>query len=225
MELEKFSNYINFNWNQYKESITEISKNKKSSLVVSDKELFNFDKIKDDIYKQKKVKPTSVDGLQITGKEVNLIEFKSGFEDKISRDKLNPDKAKCDVLGDICDDYWKVFFSKRDLEKQELIDSIKMKAVESYMTLEKMIYPAINIKNKDILPNLIVVIDSNPSDSMEYILGDLAKRTPPKNNMIGKVNEALVRFQNQNDFNGNSFYYNHITVMSVAEYECKINES
>ena len=47
MAAQDVKNYADENWNQYLESITELSKEQKNgnALVTSDKQMYNFDKI------------------------------------------------------------------------------------------------------------------------------------------------------------------------------------
>lgn len=52
MAAQDVKNYADENWNQYLESITELSKEQKNgnALVTSDKQMYNFDKITKKIY-------------------------------------------------------------------------------------------------------------------------------------------------------------------------------
>ena len=52
MAAQDVKNYADENWNQYLESITELSKEQKNgnALVTSDRQMYNFDKITKKIY-------------------------------------------------------------------------------------------------------------------------------------------------------------------------------
>lgn len=92
--------YAQNNWNRHKKSITVISETGKTdnqgnpiSLVKSDLMIYCFDDISENIYQDKrKDKTASVDGMIITNEVVYLVEFKSGFKRKITKE--NFDKTK-----------------------------------------------------------------------------------------------------------------------------------
>ena len=79
------------NWSGYKKSVTDISKSKDASLVENDMELYCFDDICANLYDHDK-KPTSADAFIIDGKNIELVEFKSGFKNKLT--KKNFDKER-----------------------------------------------------------------------------------------------------------------------------------
>ena len=127
----------------YKKTITEISKSGTSkALVESSKEIFCFDDISRDLYKRKDCLPTSADGIIITdNKKIYLVEFKSGFKKIITKQNWNDEKAMCELINQTCPNYKNLFLKNQDMETEQLIDSIRDKAVESYITLEKRIFP------------------------------------------------------------------------------------
>ena len=109
------------NWSGYKKSVTELSKSKDASLVENDMELYCFDNICTDLYEQNK-KPTSADAFIINGKNIELVEFKSGFKNKITKKNFDRERGKCPKTQEICKDYWKLFEKKRKifLQKQKI---------------------------------------------------------------------------------------------------------
>ena len=43
---------------------------------------------------------------------------------EITKENFNTERGKCQKIGEICEDYWKLFFDKRKKEVNELILSI-----------------------------------------------------------------------------------------------------
>ena len=76
MAAQDVKNYADENWNQYLESITELSKEQKNgnALVTSDKQMYNFDKITKKIYaKRSNGVPTTADALAISKKHIQIV--------------------------------------------------------------------------------------------------------------------------------------------------------
>lgn len=76
MAAQDVKNYADENWNQYLESITELSKEQKNgnALVTSDRQMYNFDKITKKIYaKRSNGVPTSADALAFSKKHIQIV--------------------------------------------------------------------------------------------------------------------------------------------------------
>ena len=86
MIIKNLHAYATSNWSDYEEEIREVSKSEGKSvpLVDSGEKVYNFDKISLEIFGEAK-KPTSADGITITKKCVELVEFKTGFYRKITK--------------------------------------------------------------------------------------------------------------------------------------------
>lgn len=206
------------NWSGHKKTVTDISKSRDSSLVENDMELYCFDDICSDLYNEDK-KPTSADALIIDGKNIELVEFKSGFKNKITKENFNVERGKCLKVGKICEDFWKLFFEKRKKEVNELILSIRIKAVESYITLEKIIFPCCQSSDEAMRLQFLVVIDEDSVDGMEDTLADLASVSKVKDNVYSSIRTSLKRFINCQDSRGNQYFYDEIKVLSVTDFE------
>ena len=185
-------------YGDYLKTVRELSSNGKKSLVEDDCRQYAFDDLSEQVFPTGK-KPTSEDGLAVLKMEILLTEFKTGFRDKIS--VINQDLLKCcDDEAKTCREYGKLLIRKRTLEKKELLDSIKMKAVESYLTLEKKFFPKCdeiiqgeNLKTvRGYKIKYCVVIDDYV-DSMEDTLAEMAHH-PVETNSITMVRNALNRF-------------------------------
>lgn len=173
MAAQDVKNYADENWNQYLESITELSKEQKNgnALVTSDRQMYNFDKITKKIYaKRSNGVPTSADALAFSKKHIQFVEFKSGFKKKITKNTMDKEKAKCDKTNAFCNDYWNLFFKNQETETIGLINSLQMKAADSYMTLEKQILPMCQSDIDRVLVDLWVIIDEDEIDYMEDTL-------------------------------------------------------
>ena len=172
------------NWSGYKKSVTYISKSNQSkgrSLVENDMELYCFDDICAKLYDQDK-KPTSADAFIINGKRMELVEFKSGFKNKVTKENFDKERGKCPKTKEICTDYWDLFLKNRKKEVDELVLNIRIKAVESYITLEKNIFPRCPPSEAPMKVEFLVVIDEDSVDEMEDALADLAGVAEVKDN-------------------------------------------
>lgn len=213
--------YANETFDKHLCSITELSKRDNGkSLVKSKKELYNFDAISKTLYSSDKC-PASADCLCVTKTTVHLIEFKAGFKKKITKENLDKKKAICKHIGIPCDDYWDIFFKNQDKETKELITSIRFKAMESYLTIEKQILPhceELMSDQKKMQIKLIIVIDEDGIDSMEDTLAEFSKRTTKSNNCFAQINASLKRMKKQQDAQGNDYFYDDIDVISGKDF-------
>lgn len=127
---------------------------------------------------------------------------------------------KCRKTNQLCEEYKKLFFDNQERKIKELIASIRMKAIESYITLEKHILPECQ-DTEPLLIKLIIVIDAEPSEVMEDTLcilaGDHAKCG--SDNIFNSVRRALSRLIKVKSVNDLDYFYDDIIVVSVADYE------
>lgn len=221
MEIRDVKIFADNRWQEYKASITDISKsgNCNGSLVQSTEVIYSFDQICQFLFSNDRC-PSSADGLAFTKKALLLIEFKSGFKQNITKDNYDPDKAKCEYSGEPCPYYYQLFRENRKLKREELIHSIRLKAIESVVTLEKHVFPCCckDFREKRIPINFIVVIDGYFTEGIEDILATLAKSPCPGENVYNSIKQALSRLMGNQDYNRNIYYYDKIEVMSCAEF-------
>lgn len=214
--------YADNNWAAYKESISLISKSGSNhgSLVNSEKKIFNFDKISIALNHPKRL-PTSIDGLRITSETLELVEFKRGFKQIITTSNYDPKKIYCEHLGAECTDYRELFFKNQDTEREQLIHSLRLKAIESFVTMEKLILPLCeNLETQQSLNlKLTVVIDEDGIDSMEHTLTSLSGESNPVDNCYDRIKRSLSRLANNLDACGKTYYYDLVEVFSVNEYQ------
>ena len=209
-------------WERCLKTVTELSKDKRTgrSLVESEKLLYDFDEICGLLFPEDK-KPASADGLEITPREVRLIEFKSGFHKKITREDFDEVEGRCDTTGKVCEKYWKMFSQKQAKETAELLSSIRFKALESYLTLEKLL-SSCQGTDRPLRLVLIVVADVDAVDGMVDILEDLSKRGQGSRNSLEQIRSSLKKYA-QADERGNTYCYDRIDVLDPSQYASRVN--
>ena len=161
MSIASLESYLEENYATFKESASVVAQSDKraKNLISSDHKLYNFDKISEAIYSTNS-KSCSVDGLRVNDGFLEFIEFKTGFLRRLTRENWTPEIGTCDYKKGICDEYWKLYWKLDKKEREELIDSIKDKAIESFITYEKHIF--LRLSEHDRIPlRLIAVIDGN----------------------------------------------------------------
>lgn len=209
-------------------TITELSKRSDSgkSLVCSESKLYDFDKISQGFF-DASCCPASIDAIFATMEEVVFVEFKSGFKKTVKKDSLNSEKAKCKEVTSkeyVCTDYWDLFFKNQKNETTILIDSLKLKAVESYFTLEKKVFSnCVELESGRKIPiKYYVVIDEDGIDVMEDTLGALSGVSASENNSFENIRKSLKRYINPKDAEDEQYLYQEIYVLSVKEFLKKV---
>ncbi len=255
MTNHNLSDYLESKYSDTQKTITEISKpdNGKVSLVNCNKKMYCFDDISGSIYSNGK--PTSIDGVKVIGKDIFLVEFKSGFRQNITKNNFDVTKMTCprfeskcsEVNGeecsefkildvketicrktgskcyksvDYCTDYGNLFLKMQIANKEELRQNIRMKVIETYITLEKEIFPKCNLLDNECKLNLIIVIDGNGDDANVAILEDLSgKKVDDTENDFINLKKSLAKYVNNKDCIGNSYYYDTIQIMNPSQFK------
>lgn len=101
-----------------------------------------------------------------------------------------------------------------------MITAIRDKAIESYITLEKKLFPkCIELtSSQKYRLEFIVVIDENELDNMEATLGDLCSKEKLSDNCFSDIRNSLKRCIKQKDANDCDYYYDDIRVMSFSDF-------
>ena len=219
--------YATERWGDYIVSVTEASKSQSgTSLVTSDVVIYCFDDICKSFFSGRDI-PTSADGLQFPKGCVELVEFKSGFKQRITKEKFDPEKGTCKKANPpvICADYWETFWALQDKKKSQLIESIRAKAIESYILLEKHILPLCEDLEDGQKPQLVftVVVDEDGVDGIEDTLAELAEVELKTGNSLSSIRQALKRLVNRRDANGLPYLYDRVEVLSAKDFENRIN--
>ena len=212
------------NWGDYKTTVSVASKSSSGiPLVESDFEIYNFDTICQSLFPGTE-NPTSADGIRFSNNNIQLIEFKSGFKQKITKNNFDIEQAKCDETGKVCDSYWELFWDNQKRKIKELISVIRLKAIESYVVLEKHVLPACDDNETGKLSRIkfTVVIDEDSVDGIEDTLAELSGTEPETNNVVTSVRQALKRLSNCKDLEGHTYFYDEIEVLTAKDYQNSI---
>lgn len=213
--------------NNFIKPISDISKSDKRNAPLVDRpeKIFCFDTICDDIYK--KNKPASVDGLFFCKNIAYFVEFKKGFKKKITKDNFC--QSDCPTYKIPCNDYKQLFFDKQKLETSKLISSLKFKAIESYITLEKQILPRCQNSGKCSFV-LFVVVDIDAVEEYESILSEASEGYTPSqtkvNNELNDLSKSFQNYRRKQDKHSPTcdYFYDDIKVMSAKEFEQRFDE-
>lgn len=216
-----------WNGNNFIKPISDISKsdNGNSPLVDRPEKIFCFDLICEDIYK--KNKPASVDGLFFCKDTAYLIEFKKGFKKKITKENFH--QENCPTYNTPCKDYAPLFFKNQKMETEALVSSLKFKAVESYLTLEKQILPCCQDSGNCRLV-LFVVVDIDAVEEYESILYEASEGNASfqskVNNDLNSISQSFQNYRRKQDKHSPccDYFYDDIKVMSVKEFEQRFDE-
>ena len=208
-----------------KETYTALSKPDcagRQSLIISDiKDAYNFDKITQLFFPR--VYPSSADAILFKGRNIYLIEFKTGFE----RAKFDRKRCTCEHMnGQICDDYAGLFQRHQKNIDKELKANLFQKAAESRWVLDKHLLPQIcsdKENSEDIKVFFEIVIDKVKYDSVETIdeiINDLSNRENEEN-IYNNMNKSLKKMYIENQITGKPSLYNKAEVLSVEEFEAR----
>lgn len=221
---EDLAQFANTNWERYKTSITEASRSGEGKVLVeSELQVYNFDEIAKSLFPHGDI-PASADGLQFVEDKIQLIEFKSGFKQKITKENFDPQIGKCSKTDEVCEYYWSLFWENQDRKISELKDSIRSKAIESYILLEKHFLP--NCQNTKLGKSnplvFTVVIDEDGVDGIEDTLAEIAGSELDTNNSLFSIRKSLRRLLNRKDATGNSYFYDEIEVLTATDFTKRI---
>ena len=223
--------------NNYKKEVTELSKSQEGkSLVSADFLAYSFDDIFKNDKKTQKLHP--VDAVVPYEDKLILIEFKSGFEDKVNKNTFkkslyeeskhcDKDKKDCQKLIAFLSDYYQLFYEKRKSQKHELIYSLKLKLYDVVFFVKNSIFPYCIQKRKDIEIIYIIVVDSLYIESRENTISGVNKNsilTPEKSVLIqDKMNVCQQLFDAENEL-----LCDKLVVVTAEEFlkqcNCEFNE-
>ena len=171
--------------------------------------------------------PTSADGIQFIDNDIKLIEFKSGFKQKITKKNFDEEIAKCDSTNKICEEYWNLFWENQKRKIDELISSVRLKAIESYITLEKHIFPKCDEFGANHTSKLVfmVVVDEEGIDGFEDALAELSGSDLKTDNNLFSIKKSLKRLSNNKDWLGNTYLYDSIEVLTAQDFKNRIEDT
>lgn len=186
MKYTDVKTYLNAEFGEHISTISTVSSSDNGNILVdSGKQVYSFDKIKDQLYTGQPQKPSSVDALYFIDDTLELVEFKSGFKKIITEANFDDQQAKCEYNdhGITCKYLlkWSKIINKS--QDEVLKRNLKLKAIESYLILDKKIFSECDAHPEKV--SLKIVIDCNGVDAID----ELAKT---QGNLAGNGNESII---------------------------------
>lgn len=217
--------YAAASWSDFLRSVTELSEsdNNGEPLVESSVQMYCFDSICEVLFPNGKI-PTSADGIDVTPQFIRFVEFKSGFKKRITKENFNEEEGRCEATQTVCKVYWNLFFKEQEKETSELIASIRLKALESYLTLEKQLLPHCQDALEPIPVVFTAVIDGDAVENMMDTLAQVSGKRVVADTSIAKVRKALSRLAGIKDADGNDYCYDRIEVFSAQDYKNQLRQ-
>lgn len=188
-------------------------------LVDSCVEAYEFDEISQHLLGDKKL--ASVDSIYVKSNTIYFIEFKTGFVREINDENFDMQEWECDNFPKLCSDGASYFKRYQKAHKKELVASLKMKLIESYVTFDKVIVPQCDNLNKTFNTRYIAVVDSVnevPNDMFEDGLRELAGETVASNNHISSLKSSLKKYSLKNCSN-ESVFYDQVDVYTKEKFD------
>lgn len=214
--------YIKESMESYKKTVAEISKDEITRVPMINREevLYSFD----DISKNLIPSAASVDAICVQNKGVVLIEFKQGFADKSCFDTYDPSKVCCPHHPDeSCFEFFEISQKNRKLEKENLYYCLRQKAVETFCTLEKQIFP-LCCPSEGCKLTLYIVVDLDPIEEeisvWESVMnGESARNIQQRNQAMETYNaitDALKKYKISQ--NNRVYFFDEVEVMGVQSF-------
>ncbi|MBR3772344.1 MAG: hypothetical protein IKL07_08745 [Clostridium sp.] len=221
--------YFEETYSNFLEEVSQLSSSDSGKILVEDdRKLYCFDKISEQIYENKNGEGSaSADAVYITKKRIVFVEFKSGFKRKITKDTLNPLLLACPYDDTkTCKEYGKMLLKIGKKEVEELLDSLKMKAIESYITLITQIIPLSGVKDQE-YRFVFCVITDDYVEKTEDIMNELSGISTRKksSNTTTKIRDSQKRFAQRKTADGKNLFYDEVKVFSPHEFKSYLNKT
>ncbi|GEM_PF-4685970 len=208
-----------------KETFKELSREKNGArepLVDSTGLGYNFDDISKNLFMSEKLK--SADAIVIKEKTICVIEFKKGYKKRINSTNFDKSKWICPSTKAYCEDGAGYFLKYQQLTTKEMNLSIRMKAIESFITLEKFIFPYCSTTNSDYKIKFLAVIDAVndiPLDIYEYQLCELGNSAGKSTeNAVESLKKGLSKYIKK-DRDGVDLLYDSVDVYTKEQFDLK----
>ncbi len=196
----------------YIKKFKELSKAEDGNvLVCSDNQAYSFDDIVKNSTFNKGLR--SVDAIIPYESKIVLIEFKTGFEDKIDKTTFSIDKLKemvfceenektCGKLSDFTSEYFKQFGDLRKAQKNELISILKIKLYDSLFFINNVVLPQCVQDRNTISIEYVIVVDSEYTENKENTIKEIKNfkiTTASENILIESKIRAILKTQDKNN--------------------------
>ena len=103
-----------------------------------------------------------------------------------------------------------------------MISSIRLKAIESYITLEKHILPKCQQTDGRCRLIFTVVIDEDAVEAMEDTLAEVVGDKETRDNPFSRIRSSLQRLTNNRDANGKAYFYDSVEVLSAVDFQNRL---
>lgn len=229
MFTDGIASYFGETYSNLLEEVSQLSSSDSGNILVDDnRKLYCFDKISEQIYEKKRGEGSaSADAVYITKKGIVFVEFKGGFKRRISKDTLNPAMLACpDDATKTCNEFGKMLIKIGKKEVEELLDSLKMKAIESYITLFTQIIPLSGVNDAEYRIAFCVVTDDyveKTEDIMNELAGISTRKT--SSNTTTSIRNSLKRFVQRKTADGKNLFYDEVKVFSPHEFKSYLNKT
>lgn len=157
----------------------------------------------------------SADALFIKGKNIYLIEFKSGFSHVPNFESLPQPLEDCNTCKKSLERLRKQLVSNDHDKKENLALHIRIKILESYYILFNSVLPKIGSDIEHVITNFIIVADVrvNPIEALAQAMADLSEGYSASG-----LESHFRRYRTQNRLTKKPNFYNHVTVIPVDNF-------
>ena len=203
-------------------SFSELSKNNKGKpLVENDTKAYAYEKYATTLFSSNPLQ--MVDALYIKDNCIWLIEFKGGFNLKISLKNFDINRWYCESAKKICEDGAKYFKENQVHKVNELINSLHGKLLETYTTFYRIILPKCAPCTQQYKVKYVSVVDANsdPLGNIENVLGSVSEFDENTDNLLPRLKASLSKYKTV-DANGNPLFFDEILAWSIEEFNRNI---
>ena len=189
--IEKdIASYGNKTWVFYRKTASELSANEKGEpLVKSPALMYSYDDIVGDLFKTDP--PKTADALYIyRGSCLFFIEFKRLPRSRMTRDNQG---------------------NQKNTQRKEIVHSLRMKGIESYVVLERAVFPLCGEKPMKLI--YLVVKNEDPVSGLVTIQQGMSGKSDIEN-ALGRLKKEIRRGSEKVPY-----IYDNIRVMTSSEFD------
>lgn len=187
-------------YTSYFQDVTSIS----NSLVQSQRRFLNFDKLVQKVLDPSSAKPKTVDMVAFdTNDELCLVEFKGVKKNEILVPSGNCNHHPSGICSNLKD--------TQKLKGNEIVSSVKLKAVESWTILEQQVCKGQKTSMSNVKSHYFVVIDMPLS--VASMINSAMSGVTAIGNLPDSIRKGLLRYT-KNKYR--SYYYDSIEVVTPA---------
>lgn len=233
MCTKDFQSFVSSRFNAYMKTFSQLSKSNENDLdplVNSENVAYDFDGISKSFAKNCNYDWASTDALIANGKKAIFIEFKKGFKDNLTTQKiLDANPYTCPVGQNHCNvvekervDYCELFLKNRDLAKKNLLYNLQLKLLETLKILECCFYPLMQKSSRPTHLKIVYVVDSkylgSPDETFKDMLASNANPTPTNKVSEKEIKTHLMKYLKEKLHHKLGVYFNELEVLEPLEF-------